>query len=121
MPYYKAVFRLPTGNELKADKGYVPDAFFDAVKKLTANDIIDIHEGGFVLSTEMHEKLSIRDNFASYAIAGLNAPEGTETDPEFLQKLLEKVKAANHARPLEIHYNYQIFIMEYIEEVPDDD
>ena len=121
MPYYKAIFRLPGGSELKADKGYVPDAFFDAVQQLTTNDIVDIHEGGFVLSTEMHEKLSIKDNFTSYAITGLNATEGTETSHEFLGQLLKKVKASNHARPLEMHYNYQIFIMEYIEEVPDDD
>lgn len=121
MPFYKAVFRLPGGNELKAERGYVPDAFFDALHKVTVHDIIDIHEGGFVLTTDLHEKLSVKDAFTSYAIVGINAPEGSETNPEFLQQLLDRLKVTNHARPLEMHYNYQIFIMEYIEEVPDDD
>lgn len=121
MPYYKAVFRLPGGNELKADRGHVPDSFFDAIQKVTAHDIVHIYENGFVLSTQMHQKLSVPDTFTSYAISGLNAPEGGDTNPEFLKALVEHIKTANHARTLEIHYNYQIFIMEYIEEVPEDD
>jgi hypothetical protein len=121
MPYYKAVFRLLGGTELQADRGHVPDSFFEAIKKVTVQDIVNIHEGGFILSTEMHQKLSVPDTFTSYAIAGLNAPQGTDKDPEFRAALLEKLKFANHARPLEIHYNYQIFIMEHIEEFPEDD
>lgn len=121
MPYYKAVFHLPGGNELKAERGVVPDAFFDAIHQVTTQDIADIHEGGFILSTEMHEKLSIPDTYASYAITGLNAPEGSDKDPQFLNLLLEHLKEANHARPLEMHYNYQIFIMEFVEDVPEDD
>ncbi|MFD2600446.1 hypothetical protein [Flavobacterium suzhouense] len=121
MPYYKAIFRLPGGSELKADRGYVPDAFFNALFEVTTTDIVDIHEGGFILSTEMHEKLSVPDHFTSYAITGLNASEEEKFSPEFHIKLLEHLREANHARPIEEHYNYQVFMMEYIEEVPDDD
>jgi hypothetical protein len=121
MPYYISVFLLPGGINLKAERGVVPDAFFDALQKVTLQDIVDIHEGGFVLSTDMHEKLSIKDTFASYAIVGLNAPQGSDKDPKFLEQLLDRLKIANHARPLEMHYNYQIFIMEHIEEFPEDD
>lgn len=121
MSYYKAIFRLPGGSELKATRGYVPDSFFDAIQKVTTADIVDIHQGGFILSTEMHQKLSIPDTFTSYAITGLNAPDGDKDSQEFHDKLLEHLKEANHARPVEEHYNYQVFIMEYIEEVPDDD
>src|SRR4051812_41700873 len=104
MPYYKAIFHLPGGNELKANRGYVPDDFFTAIKKVTVEDIIIIFDGGFVLSTAMHQKLSIPDTFASYAITGLNGPEGSDTEPEFRQQLLEHLKEANHARPIEEHY-----------------
>ncbi|MDV6168989.1 hypothetical protein R1T16_11170 [Flavobacterium sp. DG1-102-2] len=121
MPNYKAIFRLPGGTELKAERGYVPDDFFTAIQKITVDDIVAIFDGGFVLSTEMHEKLSVPDTFASYAITGLNAAEGKDKDPEFHQQLLDHLKTANHARPIEIHYNYQIFVMEFIEESIDDD
>lgn len=121
MPYYKAIFRLPGGSELKADRGYVPDSFFNAIQEVSTADIVDIHEGGFILSTEMHEKLSVPDHFTSYAITGLNAPDGNKNDPEFHKQLLHHLKEANHARPIEEHYNYQVFMMEHIEEVPDDD
>ncbi|ALM49628.1 hypothetical protein AMR72_12370 [Flavobacterium psychrophilum] len=121
MQHYKAIFRLPGGKELEAERGYVSDAFFDAIQKVTVDDIVEIFEGGFVLNTGMHEKLSIPDSFGNYAIVGLKAPDGSETDPNFLNQLLDFLKRTNHARPLEMHYNYQIFIMEYIEEVPEDD
>jgi len=121
MPNYKAIFRLPGGTELKAERGYVPDDFFTAMQKITVDDIVDIFDGGFVLSTDMHEKLSVPNTFASYAITGLNADEGKDKDPEFLQQLVDHIKTANHARPIEIHYNYQIFVMEFIEESIDDD
>jgi len=121
MLHYKAIFRLPGGKELEAERGYVSDDFFKAIQKVTINDIVDIYEGGFVLNTGMHEKLSIPDSFGNYAIVGLKAPEGSDTDPDFLNKLLDFLKRTNHARPLEMHYNYQIFIMEYIEDVPEDD
>ncbi len=121
MPHYKAVFHLPGGSELKAERGVVPNAFFDAIQKVTTHDIVDIHEGGFVLSTQMHEKLSIPDTFASYAIVGLNTAEGNDKNPEFRGEFLTRLKTSNHARPLEMHYNYQIFIMEYVEDVPEDD
>jgi len=106
MPNYKAIFRLPGGSELKANRGYVPDSFFNALQEVTTADIVDIHQGGFVLTTEMHAKLSVPDTFTSYAITGLIAPEGSDKNPEFHQQLLEHLKEANHARPVEEHYNY---------------
>jgi len=121
MPYYKAIFHLPGGSELKAEKGYVSDDFFAAIQKVTIEDIVDIHEGKFVLSTDMHEKLSIPDTYASYAIIGLNTTEGNEKNPEFLKELLAHLKTSNHARPIEMHYNYQIFVMEHVDETIDDD
>jgi hypothetical protein len=121
MPHYKAIFRLPGDKELEARRGYVPDEFFKAIQKVTVNDIVEIYEDGFVLTTEMHEKLNIPGSFTSYASVGSLAVGGSDKDPDFHIKLLERLKIANHARPLEIHYNYQIFIMEYIEEAPEDD
>lgn len=121
MPNYKAIFRLPGGAELKSEKGYVSDDFFAAIQKVTIADIVETYDGGFVLSTEMHRKLSIPDTFASYVITGLNAANSSDKDPEFLMQLLDHLKTANHARPIEIHYNYQIFVMEHVEETIDDD
>ena len=100
MPYYKAIFHLPGGSELKAEKGYVSDDFFTAIRKITVDDIVAVFDGGFVLSTYMHQKLSIPDTYSSYAITGLNAVEGKDKDPEFLQQLVDHVKTANHARPI---------------------
>lgn len=121
MPNYKAIFRVPGGTELRADKGYVPDAFFSALQHVTANDIVYKYEGGFVLSNEIHELLNTPSTFTSYASVGNDAPEGTSDSEAFLAGLLQKLKMANHARPVETHYHYQVFIMEYIEPVIDDD
>ncbi|MXN92212.1 hypothetical protein GR160_13355 [Flavobacterium sp. Sd200] len=121
MPYYRALFKLPGGRELEAHKGYVPDIFFDAIQKVTVNDIVDTYEDGFVLSTDLHEKLNIHDTYTSYAAIGKNAPVGTNTSTEFKTELLNLLKNANHARPLENHHGYQVFYMEYIETPPDDD
>ncbi len=121
MPYYRAIFRLPGGKELEATKGYVPDAFFDAIKKVTTDDIVAIYEGGFILSNEMHDKLNIPHTYTSYAATGKEAPEGADKTPEFETEMLGRLKLANHARPLEEHFNYQVFYMEYIEPTPDDD
>lgn len=121
MPQYKAIFRLPGGKELEAHRGYVPDAFFDAIQKVTIDDIVEIYEDGFILTVEMHEKLNIPDAFTSYASVGKYAAQGMDKNPEFLNELLERLKITNHARPLELHYNYQIFIMEYIDSPPEDD
>lgn len=121
MPQYKAIFRLPGGKELEAHKGYVPDAFFDAIQNVTIDDIVEIYEDGFILTIEMHEKLNIANIFSSYASIGKYATQGMNKTPEFKIELLERLKIANHARPLEIHYNYQVFIMEYIDSPPEDD
>jgi hypothetical protein len=121
MPYYRAIFRLPGGKELKAHKGYVPDAFFEATQKVTVNDIVDVYEGGFVLSNEMHEKLNIPHSYTSYAITGKEVSHEAYKTPDFNAEMLQKLKQSNHARPLEEHHNYQVFYMEHIEEVPDDD
>lgn len=115
------IFRLPGGKELEATRGYVPDAFFEAARRATANDMVYRYEGGFVLSTEMHQRLDTPGSFASYAVVGMETQAGTETTPELVTAFLERLKASNHARPLESHYHYQVFFMEYIEEVPDDD
>lgn len=120
MPFYKAVFRLPGGKELEADKGYVPDAFFDAIQKVTTDAIVYIFEGGFVWSNEIHEKLHIHGAFTSYAIIGEEAPEGAETTGEFANGLLKLLKKANHARPIREHYNYQVFYMEDVEPDPEE-
>ncbi|MFP9099524.1 hypothetical protein ACLI09_10745 [Flavobacterium sp. RHBU_24] len=121
MPHYKAIFHIPGGTALQARNGYVPDAFFEALQQLTPADLVETYEGGFVLSNEMHEKLNIPGAFSSYAIAGRNAVEANPESPDFISGLIAFLKTTNHARPLEAHYNYQVFIMEYIEETPDDD
>lgn len=121
MPYYRAIFRLPGGKELEAHKGYVPDAFFSAIQNVTTDDLVTVYEGGFVLDTHMHNVLNIPHAYTSYAITGKDAPEGADKTPDFEEEMLGKLKNANHARPLEGHHNYQVFYMEYIEPVPDDD
>lgn len=121
MPYYKALFRLAGDKELEASHGYVPDAFFDAAQKATVDDIVVIYEGGFALTTEMHEKLNFTDRYTSYASVAKKAPEGSENMPEFRHELLQLLKNANHARPLETRFHYQVFIMEHIETPPEDD
>lgn len=121
MPYYRALFRLPGGRELEAHKGYVPDVFFDAIQKTTTDNIIDTYKDGFVLSTQMHEKLNIPNTFTSYAAIGKNMAEGTNETPGFKTEMLSLLKNANHARPLESHHGYQVFYMEYVETPPDDD
>lgn len=121
MPYYRAIFRLPGGKELEAHKGYVPDAFFDAIQHVTVNDIVTIYEGGFVLSNDMDEKLNLHHTYSSYAVTGKDTTPADAETPEFKEEMLQKLKLANHARPLEEHHNYQVFYMEYIEDVIDDD
>ncbi|KOS05708.1 hypothetical protein AM493_06400 [Flavobacterium akiainvivens] len=121
MPYYRALFRLPGGKELEATKGYVPDAFFDAIKNVTVNNLVVIYEDGFVLSNEMHDKLNIHNAFTSYAAVGISAPHGADTASGFADEMLTRLKEANHARPLEDHHNYQVYYMEFIENVADDD
>lgn len=121
MPLYKALFRVPGGKELEANHGYVPDEFFDAIGKITPEDIVEIYEDGFVLSNEMHEKLDVPGTFTTYASVGMKAPEGTHKNPEFAGEMLKKLKMANHARPLKENLHYQIFYMEYIESTPDED
>ncbi|MFP9112613.1 hypothetical protein ACLI1A_01640 [Flavobacterium sp. RHBU_3] len=121
MPHYKALFRIPGDKELKAHNGYVPDAFFTAAQHTTTNDIVLMYEGGFVLSSEMHEKLNHPDRFISYASVGADTDEGNQNSEEFKNKLLLLLKQGNHARPLESHFHYQVFVMEYIEPVIDDD
>lgn len=121
MPHYKAIFRIPGDKELQADNGYVPDAFFDAAQKATINDIILMYEGGFALTSEMHEKLNLPGRFTSYASVGSDTDEGNQNSEEFKNTLLLLLKQGNHARPLESHFHYQVFVMEYIEPVIDDD
>ena len=121
MPHYKAIFRIPGGKELEAHNGYVPDAFFEAIQNITPANLVETYEGGFVLSNEMHEKLNIHHTFSSYAITGRNTVDATPENPDFINGLIAFLKTTNHARPVEAHYNYQIFIMEHIEESPDDD
>lgn len=121
MPIYKAIFRVPGGEELKATRGYVPDIFFDAIQNVTLANLVETYEGGFTLSNEMHEKLNVREGYASYASVAKYAPEGDNFAPDFNSVLLTALKEANHARPLEDNLNYQIFIMEYIDSPPEDD
>ncbi len=121
MLHCKAIFHIPGGEELKADKGYVPDAFFDAAQQVTAKDIVAIYEGGFVLSNEMHEKLDKPQTFSSYAVVGLTAAEGADSKPEFILEMIKRLKLANHARPLGDNLHYQVFFMEYIDSPPEDD
>jgi|GEM_PF-2951889 len=121
MPQIKAIFHVPGDRELQAHNGYVPDAFFDALQNITAGDLVATYEGGFVLSNEMHERLNIYHTFSSYAIAGRNTVDANPEDPDFINGLIAFLKTTNHARPLEAHYNYQVFVMEHIEETLDDD
>lgn len=121
MHQIKAIFHIPGGRELQAHNGYVPDTFFEAIQKLTSDDLVQTYEGGFVLSNEMHEKLNIHGAFSSYAIAGRNTVDADPENPDFINGLIAFLKTTNHARPVEAHYNYQVFIMEYIEETPDYD
>lgn len=121
MPYYRALFKLPGGKELEASRGYVPDGFFNAIRQTTTDDIVEMYEDGFVLTTELHEKLHIQDAYTSYAAVGVNAPHGADKAPEFKTELLRLLKQTNHARPLESHHGYQVFYMEYIDSPPDDD
>lgn len=120
MPYHKAIFHIPGGAELKAHNGYVPDAFFDAAQNVTATNLITTYEGGFSLTNDMHKKLDVPGAYSSYASVTANVPEGS-SESEVTQALINKLKEANHARPVEDNLNYQVFIMEYIEEAPDDD
>lgn len=121
MPHYKALFRIPGDKELEAHNGYVPDAFFTATQHATINDIVLMYEGGFTLTSELHDKLNLPDKFTSYASVGGDTPEGAQNSETFRNSLLLRLKEANHARPIETHFHYQIFIMEYIEPVIDDD
>lgn len=121
MPHYKALFRIPGDKELQAHNGYVPDSFFTAAQQATTNDIVLMYEGGFVLTNELHEKLNLPDKFSSYASVGADAPEGTQDSETFRNALLMQLKQANHARPLETHFHYQVFAMEYIDPSFDDD
>ena len=121
MLHYRTIFRLPGGIELKARKGYVPDTFFEAIQNITISDFVTIYEGGFVLSNKMHDMLDIPGTYTSYASVGTIAPEGTEKTAEFKVAMLQKLKNANHARPLKENLHYQVFYMEHIDSPPDDD
>lgn len=121
MPYYKAIFRLKGGSELQAQHGYVPDDFFTAIQNVTAEDLVVTYEDGFILSNQMHEKLNIPGTFTSYVSIGKKASDASPQDPGFVDGLIHFLKTTNHARPLEAHYNYQVFVMEHIEESFDDD
>jgi hypothetical protein len=121
MPHYKALFRIPGDKELEAHNGYVPDIFFTAAQQATTDDIVLMYEGGFTLTSELHDKLNLPEKFTSYASVGADTPEGTQNSETFRNALLMQLKQANHARPIETHFHYQIFIMEYIEPVIDDD
>lgn len=121
MPHYRAVFRLPGGRELEAHRGYVPDTFFAAAKQATTDDIVDLYEGGFTLSNDMHEKLDIPGAYTSYAVVGLITQENTEKNTGFREQMLQRLKDANHARPLQDNLHYQVFYMEHVESPPEDD
>lgn len=121
MPHYRALFRIPGGKELEADSGYVPDDFFEAAQKVTPKDIVDVYEGGFVLSNELHEKLNIPGTFTSYAVVGMAASEGADKKPEFIPEMVKRLKLANHARPLRDNLHYQVYFMEYVDSPPEDD
>lgn len=107
MPHYRTIFRLPGGRELEAERGYVPDAFFTAAQHATINDIVTVYEGGFSLSNKMHNMLDIPGTYTSYAVVGLVAPEGADKQPEFKENMLQRLKEANHARPLQDNIHYQ--------------
>jgi hypothetical protein len=121
MKHYRAIFLISGGEELKADRGYVPDAFFDAAQHVTPEDVVAVYEGGFVLSNEMHEKLDKSGTFSSYAVVGFTAPEGADKKPEFVPEMIQRMKLSNHARPIADNIHYQVFFMEHIESPPDDD
>lgn len=121
MTLYKVIFRLNGGEELKAVRGFVPDEFFEAARHATLSDAVAQYTDGLVVDNALHEKLDTPSNFTSYAVVGKSFPEGSNPKAEFLPEMLKLLKDANHARPLYEHRHYQIYFMEYIEPVPDDD
>lgn len=121
MQHYRAIFRLHGDRELEAHRGYVPDAFFTAAQNATINDLVDIYEGGFTLTNEMHNKLDVPGTYTSYAVVGIVAPQGADKDFGFHRQMLQRLKEANHARPLQDNLHYQVFYMEHVESPPDDD
>ncbi|WP_290846480.1 hypothetical protein [Flavobacterium sp.] len=121
MALYKAIFKLSGGSQIKAVSGHVPEAFFDSVKKLNADNLILVQQGRFVLSNEVHELLDEPNAYNVYASVILDFPEGEEKSDAFKWKALEKVKQSNYARPLASNINYEIFILEYVDPSFDDD
>lgn len=115
------LFHLRGADELKASRGHVPEAFYEAVQQVGTDDFVHAYDGGFVHSVEMHDRLYKPNTFSSYVIFRFVIAPNSELGTDLLQEVILKLKETNFARPVESHHHYQVFSMETIDTSFDDD
>lgn len=115
------IFHLTGDQNLKASSGHVPEAFYEAVHNVTADDFVYAYDGGFVHSVAMHDRLFKQNKFSSYVIFRYPLATVTPITPELLALVVEQLKQTNFARPVESHVHYQVFSMEMLDLSFDDD